>query len=149
LGEAFVIAFFGVGAVMGTHWLVAATLSGAAFASGVALGLFAAAVLLTNNQREAVTDARSGRRTLAILLGPQRSRHLYAVMVLIPFVLLPIIDLSIPHGHAWLAFLALPFAVQLARGFGSTSGIGFNRILARTALIQIVFGTLLCLGLAV
>jgi 1,4-dihydroxy-2-naphthoate octaprenyltransferase len=46
LGEIFVIAFFGVGAVGGTYWLCTDYLGPAAVAAGLALGLLAAAVLL-------------------------------------------------------------------------------------------------------
>ena len=39
LGELFVIAFFGVGAVGGTYWLCTADLGAPALAAGLALGL--------------------------------------------------------------------------------------------------------------
>ena len=71
LGEVFVIAFFGLGAVGGTFWLCAGHLNGAVLASGFALGLMTGAVLLVNNFRDREADARVGRRTLAILTGPR------------------------------------------------------------------------------
>ena len=68
-GEIFVIAFFGLGATCGTFWLAAGRLDDAALYAGLALGLFAAAVLLVNNHRDRAEDARNGRRTLAICSG--------------------------------------------------------------------------------
>jgi 1,4-dihydroxy-2-naphthoate octaprenyltransferase len=66
LGELFVIVFFGLAAVCGVYWLCALKLSPAAALAGLALGLFAAAVLMINNIRDAAADARNGRKTLAI-----------------------------------------------------------------------------------
>jgi 1,4-dihydroxy-2-naphthoate octaprenyltransferase len=44
----------------------------AAVEAGLAVGLLTGAVLLVNNFRDAEADARVGRRTLAIVAGPQR-----------------------------------------------------------------------------
>ena len=70
LGEVFVLLFFGIFAVAGTVWLAAGSVGTASVLAGAALGLFAAAVLMVNNHRDRAEDARVGRRTLAILVGP-------------------------------------------------------------------------------
>src|SRR5208337_1824617 len=67
LGELFVMVFFGLGAVCGTYWLCAAKIDPTAVEAGLALGLFAAAVLLVNNHRDVEADTRVGRRTLALI----------------------------------------------------------------------------------
>jgi 1,4-dihydroxy-2-naphthoate octaprenyltransferase len=147
-GEVFVLVFFGLGAVAGTTWLHTAVLSGAALLAGSATGLFAAAVLLVNNHRDAVADARVGRRTLAILAGPRGTQALYALLMIAPFALLPLLDARLPKAHAWLAFGALPLAVLMVRRFiRQPPGPGFNRILGQTAQVQLAFGVLLSLGL--
>ena len=76
--ELFAIAFFGVGAVCGTYWLSAGSLSPAALAAGVAVGCLTGAVLLVNNHRDTAADARVGRRTLAIVAGPLVTTWIYA-----------------------------------------------------------------------
>ena len=78
LGELFVIAFFGVGAVGGTYWLCTGYFGSAALLTGLALGLVAAAVLMVNNHRDAAPDARRGRRTLAIVADPRVTTWIYA-----------------------------------------------------------------------
>jgi 1,4-dihydroxy-2-naphthoate octaprenyltransferase len=149
LGELCVLIFFGLGAVAGTSWLHLGSLTGASLLSGLAIGCFGAAVLLVNNYRDAVADARVGRRTLAIVAGPRVSRWLYALLMIIPFALLPVLDLLLRGGHAWVAFGALPLAVRMVRRFvGEAPGPVFNRILAQTAQVQLAYGLLLCLGLA-
>lgn len=148
LGELFVLAFFGVGAVGGTYWLSTGQLGTAAIAGGLALGLFAAAVLMVNNHRDVEADARAGRRTLAIVAGPRLTVWLYAGLMLAPFAMLPLLGGSLPRGHVWPALLALPVALASIRRFATEPpGPGFNRILVRTARIQFLFGLLLCLGL--
>jgi 1,4-dihydroxy-2-naphthoate octaprenyltransferase len=148
LGEVFVVAFFGVGAVGGTYWLCTAVLDSAAIEAGLALGLLAGAVLLVNNYRDAEADARVGRRTLAIVAGSRGAIWIYAGLMLLPFALLAPIGHALPRGHVWPALAALPPALVLIYRFGrEPRGRGFNRILAWTVQTQMLFGLLLALGL--
>ena len=148
LGEAFVVAFFGLGAVCGTYWLCTGSLGAAAVEAGLALGLFSGAVLLVNNYRDAEADARVGRRTHAIVAGPQGSVWIYAGLMLIPFSLLVLIGQGLPRGHLWPALAAVPLAAALIYRFArEPRGRGFNGILVRTVQTQIVFALLLSLGL--
>ena len=148
LGEVFVVAFFGLGAVCGTYWLCTATIGPAAVAAGFALGLFTGAVLLVNNHRDLDADARVGRRTLAIVAGPKLTRWIYAAMMLVPFALLLPIGDALPRGHVWPALIALPLTGLLIDRFvREPRGRGFNRILAQTVQIQGLFSLLLALGL--
>lgn len=148
LGEIFVVAFFGLGAVCGTYWLCTGHLGSAAVAAGLALGLVAGAVLLVNNYRDAEADMRVGRRTLAIAAGRCWTIGIYVGAMLAPFALLPLIGQALPRGHVWPAVVALPVALALVRRFiREPRGRGFNRILAQTAQMQLLFGLLLCLGL--
>jgi 1,4-dihydroxy-2-naphthoate octaprenyltransferase len=149
-GEIFVIAFFGLAAVCGTYWLCAGALALAPALAGCAVGLFAAGVLMVNNFRDAAADARVGRRTLAIVAGPERSRWLFAAMMLAPFALLAPLSASAPHNHMVLALGALPLALmQTRRLFVEPPGPGLNTVLARTAQTQAVFSLLLSLGAVV
>jgi 1,4-dihydroxy-2-naphthoate polyprenyltransferase len=148
LGELFVLAFFGVGAVGGTYWLCTGRLDEVAVIGGLAIGLFAAAVLMVNNHRDVEADARAGRKTLAIQVGPRVTVWIYAGLMLLPFALLSLLGDGVAHGHVWPALIALPLALILVRRFArEPPGRGFNSILAQTAQIQFVFGSLLCLGL--
>ncbi len=146
-GEVFVIAFFGLGATCGTYFLASERLDPSAIFAGLALGLFAAAVLLVNNHRDRIEDARNGRRTLAILLGPRASAMLYAVLMLAPFLLLLPIELLLPARHTLAALPAAPMSLWLIRRFfRERPGPGFNLILAQTAQCQALFALFLCLG---
>jgi 1,4-dihydroxy-2-naphthoate octaprenyltransferase len=145
-GELFVLLFFGVAAVAGSHYLQTLSFSMTPVWLGLVLGLPAAAVLLVNNYRDLETDRAAGRRTLCHYLGPRRARSLYAVLMLAPFPLLLPVDLP---GTAWPVLLAFPFAAHLtARLYRGTQGRALNPVLGSTALFQSALAVLLAIGFA-
>lgn len=145
LGELFVLVFFGLVAVAGSHYLQTLSLSPAALLAGTLLGLHAAAVITVNNYRDLDGDAASGKRTLAVRLGRPATRWLYTGEILTPYALLPLLD-----GTTWLPLLSLPLALWLIRRFHrETPGPAFNRLLAATAGLQLLFALLLTLSLTI
>ena len=145
-GEIFVFLFFGLIAVMGSYYLQAGTLSLNALLVSIAIGLLAAAVLLVNNYRDLDTDVLANKLTLTHFLGRRHAKHLYLMLIISPF-LLPLIMTNRPNG-SWLVLIALPFALLLVRRFTNESpGPEFNRILAQTAQLQLIFAVLLSVGL--
>lgn len=147
LGELFVWIFFGVVAVMGSHWLQAGRLSALALLGGAAVGLIAAAVLMLNNFRDMAGDARAGRRTLALVLGAAGARRAYGVMLLTPFAVPAVLVLQGRPG-ALLTFAALPLCLALVRRLARCEpGPALNLLLAETARAEFVFGLLLAAGL--
>jgi 1,4-dihydroxy-2-naphthoate polyprenyltransferase len=148
LGELFVVVFFGLGAVGGTFWLCTLHLTVAALAGGLAVGCFAAAVLTVNNHRDVEIDARVGRLTLPMAIGPRATHVLFGIFMLAPFALLPVMAQSLPHGTVWPAVLAIVPALWLIARFArAPRGRGLNRILLGTVRAQILFAVLLCAGL--
>jgi len=142
-GEAFVLAFFGLGAVAGSAWVQQPALSGAILAAGAAVGLPACGVLMVNNYRDAEQDRLAGRRTLAIVLGRGPSKAAYALFMLLPFALLA----ALPPG-AWLGMAALPLALHwIARFLRRPPGPAFNPILAGTARCQLILAVLMAAGM--
>ena len=144
LGELFVWLFFGVIAVAGTYYLQAGGITSGALLAGAALGMPAAAVLVVNNYRDLVNDRRAGRQTFAVRFGRPASRLQYALLMLLPFVLVPWLDAARPFW--WLLVCgALPLAAVLVARFVRTApGPAFNELLAATARFHLVFGILLC-----
>ncbi|MGZ5802235.1 MAG: 1,4-dihydroxy-2-naphthoate polyprenyltransferase [Burkholderiaceae bacterium] len=148
LGELFVLAFFGPGAVCGTYWLCTEHLGAESIECGFAVGLFTAGVLLVNNRRDVNADARAGRRTLPIAAGLGATNRIYAGLMLLPFVLLFPLAGDLPRTHVWLPLIALPLALALIDRFEhEPRDQGFNRILIQTVQIQLTFSLLLCVGL--
>lgn len=144
LGELFVLAFFGLGAVGGTVWLQLGVLDPEVMVLGLAIGLPACAVLMANNYRDLEADRLVGRRTLAIRLGPEGAKAAYAGMVLAPFAVL--LAPAAPDG-GWVALAAAPMAVKLVLSFATTPrGPAFNAILGATAKFQLALAALAALG---
>lgn len=144
-GEIYVLLFFGVAAVAGTHYLQTLTFSPTAIALGAILGLPAAAVLLINNYRDLDTDRQGGRRTLCHYLGRERARALYALLMLAPPPLLILLPLP---GSPWSPLVALPLALWLiVRLYRGALGIALNPLLGATALYQTALTVLLMIGL--
>lgn len=142
-GEAFVLFFFGLVAVGGSHYLQSGALTPAAILAGLAVGAPAAAVLMVNNLRDVVADSAAGRRTLAAVLGDRGARAVHAGLMLAPFPLLP--QFALRPG-AWLALLALPLVIALLRRARTAQGAELNGVLADTARAQFVFGLLYATG---
>lgn len=147
-GELCCIIFFGLGGVVGTYFLSTGQISFPAIVAGLALGSLVGAVLLVNNYRDVVSDARVGRQTLPIVVGPTLTIATFAGLMLIPFALLPLIGSHLPHGQIWPALIALPIALAMIYRFSQEPrGPAFNRILVQTAQVEFAFSVLLTIGL--
>ena len=141
-GEVYVIVFFGLIAVAGSYYLQSQELpASAVLLTGIAIGCYAAAVLLVNNLRDTEADLRAGRKTLAARLGVQGSRRLYGLLVLAPF---PLLAAALGVQAIGLVWLGLPVCLWLALYFTRMPvGPGMNAQLGRTALVQVLVGALL------
>jgi 1,4-dihydroxy-2-naphthoate octaprenyltransferase len=147
-GEVFVLVFFGIAAVTGTAWLMSEQPSLAAFPAGLLIGLPSSAVLLVNNHRDRDADTRSGRRTLAIVLGIDGTRRLFGMILVLAALLGPAVGIALDTGWTALTMLALPQAMRLSAEMARLPiGPELNGLLARTAGYQVVLAGLLCLGL--
>jgi 1,4-dihydroxy-2-naphthoate octaprenyltransferase len=149
LGELFVFLFFGIVAVAGSFFVQVTHLDWEAFALAIPVGLLAAGILMVNNARDIDTDRRAGKRTLAVRLGRDRARTLFAATVYLAFLLTPITWLFGPT-KPWvlLPWLTLPIAAQVVRAVRNRSdGPSLNQALAQTGILQLAFCTLLAAGL--
>jgi 1,4-dihydroxy-2-naphthoate polyprenyltransferase len=149
LGETFVFLFFGIVAVAGSYFVQVQALDWEAFALAVPVGLLAAAILVVNNVRDIDSDRRAGKRTLAVRMGRDRTRVLFAVIVYLAFVLAPVTWIFGPVD-VWvlLPWLTLPLAVRLVNTVRlHTDGPTLNQALAQTGMLQLSFCVLLGAGL--
>ena len=148
LGEVAVFLFFGVAAVTGTAYVQMGRVTWLALAASVPVGLLACALLVINNLRDIPSDTLSSKRTLAVVLGDQRTRLLYLACVLLPFGVAAAMAVAAPLTLLTLA--ALPFALPPIRLVtGRATGPQLITALAQTGRLQLTFGALLTLGLAI
>ena len=146
-GELFVFAFFGVVATAGTTYVQLEEVQLLSLAASVAVGCLATALLVVNNLRDIPTDAVAGKRTLAVRIGDGPTRVLYVALLVAAFAMLPVLGLRRPW--AMLAFMAVALAVGPVRRIASgTVGGALVPVLGDTGRLQLAYGGLLALGLA-
>lgn len=149
LGEVMVFVFFGLVAVVGTTYVQTQEWLWPALYSGVGVGSLACAILVANNLRDVHTDVRSGKRTLAVRLGEQRTRYLYLLLVLAAaFAVVAIAAATTWWVLGALAFLviATPPVRAVLRG---ASGPALIPVLAQTGLAQLWWAGLVVVFLLV
>jgi 1,4-dihydroxy-2-naphthoate octaprenyltransferase len=148
LGELFVFVFFGLVAVVGSYYVQTEDLRWEAFALAVPVGLLAAAILVVNNVRDIDTDSRAGKRTLAVKLGRDGARLLFAAMITAAFAA-PAATWALGGLSAWLllTLAAIPLAPPLVETvFTRSDGRALNGALADTGRLLAVFSLLLAAG---
>lgn len=147
LGDVFVFVFFGLVAVSGTVWLQTATLDATTVVAALPVACLATAILVVNNLRDRVTDARAGKRTLAVRFGDAATRGEWLALVGAPYAVVAALAPSC-GPLVLLPLLTLPLAVGEARALYRRSGAELNASLAGTARLHLLFGVLFAAGLA-
>jgi 1,4-dihydroxy-2-naphthoate polyprenyltransferase len=148
LGEVFVFAFFGVVAVAGTAYVQMDRFSWLGLAASVPAGLLACALLIVNNLRDIHGDTLTGKRTLAVRLGDERSRTAYLLAVLLAFCCAALIGIYRPL--ALLVLVTVPLALAPLRTVrAGASGPALIRTLGQTGRLQLAFGIAFAVGLAI
>ncbi len=151
LGEVFVFLFFGLVAVNGSYYVQLEHLDWLPFGFSLSVGCLVTAILVVNNVRDLETDRRAGKRTLAVRIGRERTRGVYAALMGAAFVALPVTLLA-ANGPAWalLALAAAPLARRpLTAVMTRTDGPSLNRVLAGTGALLAAFSVLLSAGLLI
>ena len=139
LGEIFVFVFFGLVATAGSAYVHDEELSALALSASIPVGLFATAILVVNNLRDADSDSATGKRTLAVRLGRARTEILLRALLAAAFALTGLVALG--AGSLWplLGLVALPLA-RPAVDPGPQA-------LPASARLELVYGCLLAAGL--
>lgn len=149
LGELFVFVFFGLVATVGSTYVHTEEITGLSVVVSVPVGLLATALLVVNNLRDIPSDTRAGKRTLAVRIGESKTRLLYLFLMTTPFVILPFVA-GLSRIGAVLAFAALPFANRPVRTvLEGARGPALIPALGGTGRVQLLYGMLLAVGLAV
>jgi 1,4-dihydroxy-2-naphthoate octaprenyltransferase len=149
-GELFVFVFFGVVATAGSAYVQMERLSGLALAASVPVGMLATALLVVNNLRDIPGDTVAGKHTLAVRLGDARTRILYVVLIVLPFVAIPFVCGVGGRPIGAIALLALlPAQKPVVLVLGGAKGKDLIPVLVRTGQVQLMFGLLLAAGIAI
>ncbi|WP_112274993.1 1,4-dihydroxy-2-naphthoate polyprenyltransferase [Lentzea terrae] len=146
LGEIAVFLFFGPAAVLGTLYVQSGEITGIGIGASIAMGSISAAVLVANNLRDIPTDAVSGKRTLAVVLGDKDTRRLYLALVAVPFLIALGMTVRVPY--ALLGFLAAPVLLPAVRRVASgRGGRDLIPVLQFTGFAMLAWALLVSVGL--
>ena len=146
LGELFVFIFFGLVATVGSFYVQAEEITGQSILAGVIVGSLACAILVINNVRDRAKDEVAGKLTLAVRLGDKRSRIIYTVLVIAPYLL------TAGFGTPWtlLTLLTLPMTISILKALRSgIQGVDLIALLGRTGKLQMLFSLALSLALII
>jgi len=147
LGEVSVFVFFGLVAVMGTTYVQLGSITLASGLAGIGVGALACAILVANNLRDIPTDEVAGKRTLAVVLGPRRTRALYLALVATAYVMALAVAAAGAPGVLVVA-LSLPLAVRAGRVvYGRATGVALIPVLRDTGLLELAYAVLFVTGL--
>jgi 1,4-dihydroxy-2-naphthoate octaprenyltransferase len=146
-GDLFVMLFFGFAAVGGTVYVQVQALPASTWFAAGAVGSTITALLGVNNIRDIETDRRAGRRTIAVIVGRKGAIVEFSILLAVSFLLpgIAVIGGWAPVGIL-ISWLAIPMAVMVFRKLVSTEGKELNKVLAATARLVLVHGTLLSAG---
>ena len=148
LGEVMVFVFFGLVAVVGTHYVQVEEWSADALAAAVGIGALACAILVVNNLRDIPTDREVGKQTLAVRLGDRRTRLLYAVLVTVAAVAV----VAVAALTSWWALVGLGFLLPAVPGLrivlGGATGPALIPVLQSTGVAELAWAALVAGALA-
>jgi 1,4-dihydroxy-2-naphthoate polyprenyltransferase len=153
LGEVMVFVFFGLVAVVGTTYVQTETFDADSFLpavyAAVGVGALACAILVVNNLRDIPTDTLAGKRTLAVVLGADRTRGLYLLLVLAAAVACAAVAVS----TTWWALLGLGFLLPAVRGLrtvlSGAVGPALIPVLQSTGLAELAWAVLVAVPLVI
>lgn len=148
LADIFVLVFFGPVAVGGTYYVQSLDLNLVVLLAGLAPGLISMAILTVNNLRDINTDAKAGKRTLAVRFGAGFARYEYLLSI-ISALLLPLI-LVYMTSENYFSILALFAMIPAIPGirtvFNGTAGQPLNKVLADTGKMLFIYSIIFSLG---
>ena len=150
LGEVFVFVFFGLVAVVGTAATQTGHITTIQLLGGTACGALSCAILVANNLRDIPTDTRTGKRTLAVILGDKGTRELYRTCFLVAYSM-PVIMTMLTDGpaYAYISLLTLLSARRPLMAVGNgASGPELIQVLADTGKCLLLFAMSMSVGIA-
>ena len=136
-GELSVFVFFGLVATIGSYYIQSEELNWQIFLLSIPVGCLSCAVLVINNLRDLSNDKLVGKRTLAVLLGDNKTRNFYIVILVISQIVS--ISAAVIDIKMLFTLICIPMAVNVIKKIATGVGaIELIPILGKTARLQLL-----------
>ncbi|MGH8014597.1 MAG: 1,4-dihydroxy-2-naphthoate octaprenyltransferase, partial [Candidatus Zixiibacteriota bacterium] len=148
LGELFVLVFFGPVAVGGTYYVQTLDITWQVIVAGISPGLLSVAILTINNLRDIESDAKVGKKTLAVRFGTTISKFQYlGAIVLAAFIPVSIWLRIGTHPYTLMSAIIVLLAAPLFdKVFTNHSGAELNKVLESTGRLLLLYSILFSVG---
>lgn len=149
LGDLVVFVFMGPVIVLGAYFVQARGLGPTAWWLSLPMAALVTAVLVVNNLRDIDGDRRSGKRTMATLIGPRATRAEYTLLVVLTYAaVIAGVAVGASPPLCLAALLTAPAAVSLCRRLARDSDpVALSLALRGTAQLHQRTGVLLAAAL--
>jgi len=149
LGDLFVLIFFGGVATCATYYTQTGSLGPEVMLASLAPGLLSMAILTVNNLRDRLTDAKSGKKTLAVRFGAGFARAEYLFCWLgaaaVPFAIYFWTPTQRP-GACLASFTLLLAWPTIGKVFQLDADPALNPLLGQTGKLLLIYSLLFSLG---
>jgi 1,4-dihydroxy-2-naphthoate octaprenyltransferase len=146
LGEVSVFVFFGLTATVGTFYAQTGRVTALSLLCAIPMGALSCAILAVNNIRDRAQDELVGKRTLAVRVGDSKARKGFVALLAIAHI--SALATLVPSSLLTLA--VLPLTISLSRAvLSGASGPNLIPLLGKTGKLQMFFGALFALALAI
>jgi 1,4-dihydroxy-2-naphthoate octaprenyltransferase len=146
LGEVSVFVFFGLTATVGTFYAQTGRVTALSVLCAIPMGALSCAILAVNNIRDRAQDELVGKRTLAVRVGDSKARRGFVALLAIAHI--SALATLVPGSLLTLAVLPLTISISRAVMSGA-SGPSLIPLLGKTGKLQMFFGALFALALAI
>jgi len=151
LGDIFVFIFFGLVGVIGTYFLHAQSFRWDILLPASAIGLLSTGVLNMNNMRDYQADKNAGKKTIVVVMGPEKAAYYHLFLVVGAVILTVIYTLLNYHSiWQWLFILSFPILfLNLKKVFTYKNALELYPELPRLSMASLVFALTFGIGLLI
>lgn len=147
LGDIFVFAFFGLVSVIGCYVLYAKTINHVVILPAITMGLLSVGVLNLNNMRDRVSDEKSNKITLAVLLQDKVKYYHYFLIItaIVLSALFGILYYTSPYNLLYFVTY-IPLTIHLLKVKKNVDDKELDPELKKVALTTVLMALLMGIG---
>ena len=147
-GDFFVFLFFGLLSVCGSYYLFSKQLDLTIFLPACSIGFLSIGVLNLNNMRDSVSDAKSGKNTMVVIMGMKLAKYYHYYLLIASFLFALFYTLFYYKSWHQLLFLLayIPIGKHFLVVYRNKRPILLDPELKKLALSTFLFALLFGLG---